>query len=476
MMNTSNPIPECLQSLYSPAMNQRRNDIQQPESHTFEWIFTEKIFKENGTGFSEWLSGDDTLLWIKGKPAAGKSTLLKYVCEHETTQNVLKSRWNVNTATASFFFYDQASSRQWRSFDGLLRSLLYQLLREVPHLFGCIANVYQDACSMGSISWKRPELEKAFIAIGKQEEVRGCICLFIDALDEYPGDCKEVVRNMERLLGWFTLGAYKLKICVSSRPLNEFETMLPLKFPGIAQIAIHEWTLADIKIIVSNRLKEANREVPLLCKEIVSMAKGSFGWVNLVLKTLSPPLFHSESEDQLLDRLYLLPKDLNPFYAHLLEGIPKEIHYRIRTVLQLMFCNANRHQSLTLAEYGLAVSLRENSVVLDEQLPLSPSDDLKRCQDLKVSLDTCLGAFVELEQTEDREYGPPEWTFHPLTAAQYEFTMSSLRFSHKTAKEFILSRIKSDFFQTDLPADNVFTGHLRLCRLYTQLARAKHGM
>jgi hypothetical protein len=457
-------------------MNQRRNYIPDPESHTFEWIFTEKIFKEEGTGFSDWLSGDNSLLWIKGKPTAGKSTLLKYVCDHETTVNILKSRWNVNTAVASFFFYDQINSREWRSFDGLLRSLLYQLLCGVPQLFEYIANVYQDGCAMGSISWNSKELKKAFIAIGKQEKVKGCTCLFIDALDEYPGDCKEIIRNMESLLGWFASGAYKLKICVSSRPLNEFETMLPKKFPQIAQIAIHEWTSGDIEIIVSNRIKDANREMPLLCKEIVSMANGSFKWINLVLDTLSTPLFNFESEDQLLDQLYSLPKDLDPFYAHLLESIPKGIHYRIRTVLQLMFCNANRFQSLTLAEYGLAVALRENCVVQNEQPPLSPSDDLRRCQELKRSLDTYLSAFVELEQRDNRDSDPPEWSYQPLTAHEYEFTMSSLRFSHKTAKEFILSRIKSNFFQADEPMDNVLTGHIHLCRLYTQLAYANHGM
>jgi hypothetical protein len=141
-----------------------------------------------------------------------------------------------------------------------------------------------------------------------------------------------------------------------------------------------------------------------------------------------------------------------------------------------MFCNANRFQSLTLAEYGLAVALRENCVVQNEQPPLSPSDDLRRCQELKRSLDTYLSAFVELEQTDNRDSGPPEWSYQPLTPHEYEFTMSSLRFSHKTAKEFILSRIKSNFFQADEPMDNVLTGHIHLCRLYTQLAYANHGM
>lgn len=89
--------------------------------------------------------------------------------------------------------------------------------------------------------------------------------------------------------------------------------------------------MGDIEIIASNRMKEANRELSSLCKEIVSTAKGSFGWVNPVPKTLSPPLFHSESEDQLLDPLYRLLMDLNPLCANLLGRVPKEVHYGIRT-------------------------------------------------------------------------------------------------------------------------------------------------
>jgi len=471
----SNIILECLRSLYSPAMNQRRHCIIEPESHTFEWIFAEKIFKETGTGFTDWLSGDNSLFWIKGRPTAGKSTLLKYVCEHETTVNILKSRWDANTVVASFFFYDQASSPEWRSFDGLLRSLLFQLLSKVPQLFKHISGIYQDGCAMGEISWNPKELRKAFIAIGRQEEVEGCTCLFIDALDEYGGDCKEIVRNMENLLRWFARGSYKLKICASSRPLIELETMLPVKFPQLAKIDIHEWTSGDIKIIVSNWIGEAKRELPLLCEEIVSMAKGSFKWVNLVLQTLQTLLFNFGTEEQLLDQLHSLPRDLDLFYSHLLENIPKGIHYRLRTVMQLMFCNANRFQSLTLAEYGLAVALQENGIVQDEQLPLSPSDDLRRCRELKRTLDTYLSAFVEVNQ-EERNVDPPEWSFQPLTADEYQFTLSSLRFSHKTAKEFMLNRIKSDFFETDKPVDNILTGHIHLCRLYTQLAYAKHGM
>jgi len=443
------------------------------EPHTFEWIFT-----ANATGFPEWLVNEGSLLWIKGKPAAGKSTLLKYIYEHDNTSDILKSRWNANAAIASFFFYDQTNTPKWRSFDGLLRSLLYELLRSIPELFRFIAEIFQAMRKNPEPVWERLELEKAIAAIGKQQDVTGCICLFMDALDEYPGDCKEIVRNMKRLLEGFARGAYKLKICASSRPLNEFEAMLP-QFYGFTQIAVHDWTLGDITTIVSNRLQEADRgDMPRLLKEIISKAKGSFVWVNLVLKTLSVPLFHFESEDELLDRLFLLPNDLEPFYKQLLEKIPQEIRPKMWMVLQLMFCSANREFRLTLAEISLAVKLPEGSEIWQSQPPLFPMDDLRRCQQLMISIETYLGAFVELDRYEYTEsrLEVPKWVFKPLTNAQYQLTMSGLRFSHKTAKDFVLSSTASKIFESDVSVDYGLAGHTRLCKLYTLLAGAPHAM
>jgi hypothetical protein len=455
-------------------MNRRRLNIKSAEPHTFEWIFT-----KNATGFPEWIKNDGSLLWIKGKPAAGKSTLLKYVYEHDNTLDILKSRWNANAATASFFFYDQTNSPQWRSFDGLLRLLLYELLQSVPELFRLIAEMFQAIRKAPEPVWERLELEKAVAAIGKQQDVTGCICLFMDALDEYPGDCKEIVRNMKGLLESFSHGTYKLKICASSRPLNEFEAMLP-RFSGFSQIAIHDWTLGDITTIVSNRLQEADRgDMPRLRQEIISKAKGSFVWVNLVLKTLSVPLFHFESEEELLDRLFLLPNDLEPFYKHLLEKIPREIRPKMWMILQLMFCNANRQAPLTLAEISLAVKMPEGSEIWQVQPSLFPIDDLKRCQQLIISVETCLGAFVELDRfkyDENSRAEVPKWVFEPLTIVEYELTMSRLRFSHKTAKDFILSPAASEVFESDVSVDFGLAGHNRLCKLYTLLAGAPHAM
>lgn len=455
-------------------MNRRRLNIESAEPHTFEWIFT-----ENATGFPEWLKDDGSLLWIKGNPAAGKSTLLKYAYEHDNTLDILKSRWNVNAAIASFFFYDETNTPQWRSFDGLLRSLLYELLRSVPELFRFMAETFQAMRRAPEPAWERLELENAVAAIGKQQDVTGCICLFMDALDEYPGDCKEIVRNMKRLLESFSHGTFKLKICASSRPANEFEAMLS-RFPGFSQIIIHNWTLDDITTIVSNRLQEADRgDMPRLRKEIISKAKGSFVWVNLVLKTLSVPLFHFESEEELLDRLVLLPNDLEPFYKHLLEKIPREIRPTMWMVLQLMFCNANREQALTLAEISLAVKLPEGSEIWRAQPSLFPTDDLRRCQQFIISLETCLGAFVELDRfkyNENSRAEVPKWVFKPLTSAEYELTMSGLRFSHKTAKDFILSPTASEVFESDVSVDYGLAGHTRLFKLYTLLAGAPHAM
>ncbi len=254
--------------------------------------------------------------------------------------------------------------------------------------------------------------------------------------------------------------------------------MLP-RFPGFEQIAIHDWTLGDITTIVSNSLQEADRgDMPRLRNEIISAAKGSFVWVKLVLKTLSVPLFHFASEEELLDRLILLPNDLEPLYRQLLEKIPREIRSKMWMVLQLMFCSANRERPVTLAEISLATSLTEGSEIWQTQPSLFPIDDLKRCKQFMISIETYLGAFVELNRRSYPYSRPvvPNWVFEPLTNAEYEFTISSLGFSHKTARDFILSPCAAEIFESDVLVDHGLAGHTRLCKVYTLLAGTPHAM
>ena len=98
-------------------MHWRRDDINDPAHTTCQWILGHKSYKR-------WYKNQRGLLWIKGKPGAGKSTVLKYAFK-------AAKRNGEGLILASFFFHGRGSLVQ-KSPLGLFRSLLHQILQQVP--------------------------------------------------------------------------------------------------------------------------------------------------------------------------------------------------------------------------------------------------------------------------------------------------------------------------------------------------------
>lgn len=87
--------------------------------------------------FAEWLRSGSKVYWINGKAGSGKSTLMNYICQHPRKEELLKE-WSAERGvlTPTFFFWN-AGSRQQKTVDGLLRSLIYQILTQCRELISC---------------------------------------------------------------------------------------------------------------------------------------------------------------------------------------------------------------------------------------------------------------------------------------------------------------------------------------------------
>ena len=60
----------CLDTLSFPEMNHRQLEVQNTRANSCTWILQHK-------DYIEWVKARRGLLWIKGKPGSGKSTLVK---------------------------------------------------------------------------------------------------------------------------------------------------------------------------------------------------------------------------------------------------------------------------------------------------------------------------------------------------------------------------------------------------------------
>jgi len=119
------------------------------------------------------------LLWIGGKPGAGKSTLLKYVlweCKQQASPRKL--------VAASPFCYGRGVNIQKPPL-GLILSLLYQILDQIPDLLPEFNSIF-DKCETEGEKWKWHERELRMILedCTRRAPEAYSIRIYVDALDE----------------------------------------------------------------------------------------------------------------------------------------------------------------------------------------------------------------------------------------------------------------------------------------------------
>jgi len=130
---TANPssthVSAILRCLQAPERNIRYEQIDPVHSHTFSWVYDKKSI-----GFTDWLRKGTGIFWISGKPGSGKSTLMKLIhSDHRTAQLLRPWGSQCRKVTATFFFHHRGSALQ-KSFEGLLRGIISQLIEKEPDL------------------------------------------------------------------------------------------------------------------------------------------------------------------------------------------------------------------------------------------------------------------------------------------------------------------------------------------------------
>ncbi|KAH8745848.1 hypothetical protein BGZ57DRAFT_974359 [Hyaloscypha finlandica] len=128
-----------LTSLHAPERDNRMQQIDPQSKHSFDWVYDKASI-----GFSQWLRNGQGIYWISGKPGSGKSTLMKFIYNDSRTSELLH-QWQSRACqiTSSFFFHYRGNSVQ-KSFEGLLRSVISQILEAEPGLLEVIRSTFCD--------------------------------------------------------------------------------------------------------------------------------------------------------------------------------------------------------------------------------------------------------------------------------------------------------------------------------------------
>ncbi|KAI0502757.1 ankyrin repeat-containing domain protein [Xylaria bambusicola] len=295
----------CLKSLSYPSMNSRRNKIDNAHPHTCDWLFETTEFKQWRRGSN--LRTHKGVLWIKGKPGAGKSTLMSHTLSH--CEKVFSDHLIV-----AHFFNGRGDPLDTTPL-GMMRSIVYQLINKDSILCEAFLELYRENQEQNGDQFQWQESELKTFLIAKQSYFRSKPLLFlVDAVDECGEEgARDVVGFLESLSVNAAHIGVELRICLSSRPYPwvSMKNNLELIVEGRHEHGMAIATYARDNLII---------EDPSIEHQLRQKAGGIFMWVVLVITMLNKEYDEGRPED-MQKTLDEIPGDLEGIFETILEKV-----------------------------------------------------------------------------------------------------------------------------------------------------------
>lgn len=331
--------------LFFAQMDARLLDLEEPQRTTCEWILKKEAYLSSLT------SPSGGLLWIKGKPGAGKSVLMKLL--YTRASRAAKSK---RTTLAICFFFNARGEELARTTVGLYRSLLWQLFDKVKGLEQQVADGL-GASIMRAIKengWEKGTLKHVLnMAIERLDSTT--VKLFIDALDECSQDeVREMLDFLDHLADSAGDRRLILHICFSSRHYPQ------VVMPSDGQLTVRELVLEyqqehqdDIRKYVEKKLQlRGSHQAQDLRVNILRKSRGVFLWVVLVIRMLNDAWARGRTEE-LEDLLHEIPSDLTDLFVLILKKDTSDLDFLRRCIQWTLFAK----RPLKLDEYFSALRL-----------------------------------------------------------------------------------------------------------------------
>lgn len=333
----------------------RYEKVAKAHEETFEWVFHTPQ-EGRWSDFPQWLEDDDEhLYWITGKPASGKSTLLKFIHNDPRTAQHLK-HWAKDRMLVhcAFYFWNSGTSMQ-KSEEAMLRTLLHSALQQAPDLWAEIFPSKMEEFILFANPWKQPitveEARNAFQRLVKNAGPKYRLFLFIDGLDEFEGDQNALITTIKSML------SPNVKTCVSSRAWPVFEDGFrqrpSLRLEAITHNDIHKYVTT--RLTTSDGFKELQNETPQearqLIADVTSKASGVFLWVTLVIDALLEGLANGDRLVELQKHLSQVPADLEELFWKLLTHVEDKHRADMSQIFQII---RGTLKPLTLLELSYA--------------------------------------------------------------------------------------------------------------------------
>ena len=437
-----------LETLAYPEIHRRQEIVREAYRKTFQWVYEPDAVGglAHRCDIVQWFERGNGIYWISGKAGSGKSTLMNYISQNSRSQDLLKVWSGTKKVFTPTFFFWNAGTFLEKSTEGLLRSLLYQILNRFPEL---TPHAYDERSAPSSaddghrtfgptLAWTERRLLNAFHNLVPQVQKDCRICIFIDGLDEIGGESDPAIEIIKGML------SADLKVCLSSRP----DLAYAEAFDSCPMLRLQDLTELDIRTYSREKLQphlhiNTQRKVSKIVDGIAERAQGVFLWVELVVKAMIKGLKNHDSVEQLQTRVYSTPSDIEALYAQMLTNI--EVAYREEAAHLFEMALAGLSKSLLNVALALCNGLsRGSEMTIQEALYLSYRTQQRLPR-------VCAGLLeVHLEDRDSERGGGIIHKYEPLVTLPCRYANSSERadisyqeryahvvFIHRTAMDFL---------------------------------------
>lgn len=304
---------------------------------TCNWLLDEPDIKS-------WLeeTPESRVVWFSAPPASGKSIASTHVISHLRDSGI----------PCQYFFFKFGDQPQ-RSLSALLRSIAYQVARDVPPFRRILIQLPTEGLRLEKVDpmliWQR-----IFESILFHMELSRPLYWIIDALDESesPKVLLDLLRSLPR-------SRTPVRVLIASRKteslflgFGRLSGCMPIVF---IEKDGHNHNSNDIRMLVERETKHmrgSNELRQQVIQSIMGRAVGNFLWVRLVLEEI----LNCHTEEAIQETLDEIPGDMSELYQRMeltiLNNPRKANRLLAKALLQWTIC---ARRSLTVKELSQAL-------------------------------------------------------------------------------------------------------------------------
>lgn len=369
-------VDKIKSALYFREESNRFVEVKEAHRETFRWIFEDHVAGQSALSeeardsvqqFRPWLRKGKGCFWFNGKAGSGKSTLMKYIFHHKSLVDDLKVWAGPRQLIACRFFFWYAGKPLQRSQEGVLRSILFNILNVrpslTPLLFPRLSQYVLCKGKNAEINVSPQELHEALELLARNVPDDLAIFMLVDGIDEYTGDHFD----FSKFLVGVSQRSSAIKLLVSSRPIPACHQI----FSQFPTLRLQDLTAGDIRAYVEHELIRNPLFIEMNVLErgfaeeirtsLTEKSSGVFLWIVLVVRRLLIGLGNYENKTRLLEIIDELPNDLMNLYDHMFSTMSVE-HQREGSTLFQLTVRARAAQPCPLTAVQLLAAFQGGSL------------------------------------------------------------------------------------------------------------------